>query len=305
MENNNTLPKKPDCKRPVIFGEVLYDCFPDGQAVLGGAPFNVAWHLQGFGLAPLFISRVGDDPLGHRVKDAMHSHGMNTSGLQLDSSHPTGKVTISLSGNSHSFEITPDQAYDYIDQGALPPMPDTALFYHGSLAARSPVSAQTLAVLGTRYASKRMVDVNLRSPWWQQQQVLEMVNHAWLAKLNDEELRQLVPDTDDDASRMQQLINSEKLQLLLVTRGAAGAELLTADGDSFQVAPDPVTNVVDTVGAGDALTSVLILAVLQGWPYQQALERSQSFASAIVGCRGAIVEEPGFYQPFIDAWELS
>ena len=294
-----------DIERPVIFGEVLYDCFPDGQAVLGGAPFNVAWHLQGFGRAPLFISRVGDDPLGHRVKDAMHNHGMDASGLQLDSLHPTGKVTITMSGKNHSFEIIPDQAYDYIDQGALPPLPDSTLFYHGSLAARSPVSAQTLAFLNTRYAGKRLVDVNLRSPWWQQQQVLELVDGAWLAKLNDEELQLLVPDADDDASRIQQLFNNAGLQLLLVTRGAAGAELLTATGDSFRVAPDPVTDVVDTVGAGDAMTSVLILAILQGWPWQQALERSQAFASAIVGQRGANVEEPGFYQPFIDAWELS
>jgi hypothetical protein len=63
-----------DC-RPVIFGEVLYDCFPDGEAVLGGAPFNVAWHLQGLGLSPLFISRVGDDPLGHRVRDIIERRG--------------------------------------------------------------------------------------------------------------------------------------------------------------------------------------------------------------------------------------
>ena len=294
-----------DIERPVIFGEVLYDCFPDGQAVLGGAPFNVAWHLQGFGLAPLFISRVGDDPLGHHVRDAMHNHGMDASGLQLDSLHPTGKVSITMSGNSHSFEIIPDQAYDYIDQGALPPLPDSTLFYHGSLAARSPVSAQTLAFLNTRFAGKRLVDVNLRSPWWQQQQVLELVDGAWLAKLNDEELQLLVPDADDDASRMQQLINNAGLQLLLVTRGAAGAELLTAGGDRFRVAPDAVTDVVDTVGAGDAMTSVLVLAILQGWPWQQALERSQAFASAIVGRRGAIVEEAGFYQPFINAWELS
>jgi len=294
-----------DIERPIIFGEVLYDCFPDGQAVLGGAPFNVAWHLQGFGRAPLFISRVGDDPLGHHVKDAMHNHGMDASGLQLDSLHPTGKVTITMSGKNHSFEIIPDQAYDYIDQGALPPLPDSTLFYHGSLAARSPVSAQTLAFLNTRYAGKRLVDVNLRSPWWQQQQVLELVDGAWLAKLNDEELQLLVPDADDDASRTQQLINNAGLQLLLVTRGAAGAELLTASGDSFRVAPDSVTEVVDTVGAGDAMTSVLILAILQGWPWQQALERAQAFASAIVGQRGATVEDPGFYQPFIDAWELS
>jgi len=294
-----------DCKRPVIFGEVLYDCFPDGQAILGGAPFNVAWHLQGFGLTPLFISRVGDDPLGHRVRDAMHSHGMDTSGLQLDSSHPTGKVTITLSGKSHSFEIIPEQAYDYIGRDALPPMPDNTLFYHGSLAARSPVSAQTLAFLSSRYAAKRLIDVNLRSPWWQQQQVLEMVDKAWLAKLNDEELLQLVPDADNDVKRMEQLINHAGLQLLLLTRGSAGAELLTAAGDHFRVTPDPVTDVIDTVGAGDALTSVLILAILQGWPYQQALERSQAFASAIVARRGAIVEEAGFYQPFIDRWELS
>ncbi len=37
---------------PVIFGEVLFDCFSDGNSVLGGAPFNVAWHLQAFGLSP-------------------------------------------------------------------------------------------------------------------------------------------------------------------------------------------------------------------------------------------------------------
>ena len=294
-----------DIERPIIFGEVLYDCFPDGQAVLGGAPFNVAWHLQGFGRAPLFISRVGDDPLGHHVKDAMHNHGMDASGLQLDSLHPTGKVTITMSGKNHSFEIIPDQAYDYIDQGALPPLPDSTLFYHGSLAARSPVSAQTLAFLNTRYAGKRLVDVNLRSPWWQQQQVLELVDGAWLAKLNDEELQLLVPDAYDDANRIQQLINNAGLQLLLVTRGAAGAELLTAAGESFRVVPDSVTGVVDTVGAGDAMTSVLVLAILQGWPWQQALDRSQAFASAIVGQRGATVEDPGFYQPFIDAWELS
>ena len=53
--------------RPVIFGEVLYDCFPEGEVVPGGAPFNVAWHLQGFGQNPLFLSRVGSDEAAGRV----------------------------------------------------------------------------------------------------------------------------------------------------------------------------------------------------------------------------------------------
>jgi fructokinase len=293
-----------DC-RPVIFGEVLYDCFPDGEAVLGGAPFNVAWHLQGLGLSPLFISRVGDDPLGHRVRDIIERRGMDTSGLQLDSAHPTGKVNISLSGSSHSFDIIPDQAYDYIAEDALPPLPDNALFYHGSLAARSPVSARTLSVLCSQFGDNRLVDVNLREPWWQPDSVRALLDGARLAKLNDEELLLLASAASDDKARMRQLIDTAGLQLLVVTRGASGAELMTGTGEVYRVAPDTLTHVVDTVGAGDALTSVLILGLLKGWSYAVMLERSQAFASAIVGHRGATVEAADFYLPFIEAWNLS
>ena len=55
LENNN----KKNEAIPLIFGEVLFDVYPDGTEILGGAPFNVAWHLQGFGVSPLMISRVG------------------------------------------------------------------------------------------------------------------------------------------------------------------------------------------------------------------------------------------------------
>ncbi len=292
-------------QRPVLFGEVLFDCFPDGQSVLGGAPFNVAWHLQAFGQAPLFISRIGDDALGRQVREAMLGHGMDCSGLQTDPSHPTGKVNITLNDDGHSFDILPHQAYDYIDRDALPPLPENALFYHGSLAARNPVSAQALSSLRSHSRGRRLVDINLRTPWWQRQAALQLIDGAWMAKLNDEELLQLVPDAPDDTTRIQQLMERAGLQLLLVTRGAEGAELLTANAGHYRVQPESVTAVVDTVGAGDALTSVLILALLQDWPYQQALERAQTFASAIVGRRGAIVEDAGFYQPFMNEWGLA
>jgi fructokinase len=291
--------------RPVIFGEVLYDCFPGGEVVLGGAPFNVAWHLQGMGLSPLFISRVGDDPLGHRVRDIMEHRGMNTAGLQLDSAHPTGRVNISLSGGSHSFDILPDQAYDYIVDDALPPLPDRALFYHGSLAARNPVSAATLSLLCERFGDNRLVDVNLRTPWWQRESVLHMLEGARLVKLNDEELVELAPAASDDAASMRRLIDNAGLQELVVTRGAGGAELMTGSGEVYRVVPESATHVVDTVGAGDALTSVLVLGLLHDWSYAVILERAQAFASAIVGHRGATVEAADFYQPFIEAWDLS
>jgi len=106
-------------QRPVMFGEVLFDMFPDGSVVLGGAPFNVAWHLQAFGLSPLLISRVGADALGRQVSAAMQEWGMDRSGLQLDSAHPTGTVSISFSDGEPKFDIVPNRAFDYIEDFPL------------------------------------------------------------------------------------------------------------------------------------------------------------------------------------------
>ena len=68
-----------------VFGEVLFDHFPDGRRVLGGAPFNVAWHLQAFGKRPHLISRVGDDAEGQEIRTAMRDWGMSEAGLQTGS----------------------------------------------------------------------------------------------------------------------------------------------------------------------------------------------------------------------------
>ena len=132
--------------QPVVFGEVLFDCFEDGSRVLGGAPFNVAWHLQAFGFSPLLISRVGDDPMGQQIRDTMQRWGMSVAGLQQDSAHPTGEVRISLSDGQPSFNILPDRAYDHIRADMIPPV-TPSLTYHGSLGLRQPESAAALAEL--------------------------------------------------------------------------------------------------------------------------------------------------------------
>ena len=151
--------------RPLVFGEVLYDHFPDGGVVLGGAPFNVAAHLQAFGAAPLLISRVGDDPLGHRIRDTMLHLGMDTSGLQLDSAHPTGTVDVSIEQGEPHFTILPERAYDFIDASQVPPISAPSLLYHGSLALREASSRCALEQLAARAGAPMFMDVNLRAPW--------------------------------------------------------------------------------------------------------------------------------------------
>ena len=297
--------KKTQTSRPIIFGEVLFDCFPDGSVVLGGAPFNVAWHLQAFGMAPVFISRVGDDPLGHRIRDTMHAWEMNTSGLQLDSAHPTGKVEIRFVAGEPEYDIIDQQAYDFIDATAVPPLQQDAVLYHGSLALRNAASRHALEEIRRLYTPCVLVDVNLRDPWWRQEGILQLLEGGSWVKLNEHELALLVPGVTDPADAMAQLLRDYGLELLIVTRGSAGAVAVTAAGEQARVVPRAVAEVTDTVGAGDAFTSVILLGRAHDWPLPLLLERAQQFASAIVGVRGATVNDAGFYLPFLRDWGLS
>ncbi|MEA3274819.1 MAG: carbohydrate kinase [Pseudomonadota bacterium] len=286
-----------------IFGEVLFDIFPDGKHVLGGAPFNVAWHLQAFGQTPHFISGVGDDEEGERIRTAMRGWGMDGSGLQTDPEHPTGRVTVSLDAGEPSYDIVPHCAYDYV---GLDPdhHPSCGLLYHGSLALRNQVSARSLEQLKTNRPGSIFVDVNLRDPWWSRDQVMELVTDADWVKLNQDELRLLGGNGAELEEEARRFKDDNGLTGLILTLGAQGALGLVGDEAPVTVAPSSSLPVIDAVGAGDAFASVLILGVVNAWPLSDTMERAQAFASQIVQRRGATVDARIFYQPFIDAWDL-
>jgi len=287
-----------------IFGEVLFDHFPDGDRVLGGAPFNVAWHLQAFGLAPRFISRVGADAEGEAVLAAMREWGMDTRCVQLDEQRPTGRVSVTINDGEPSYDIVTDSAWDAIEYRPGQ-VPAGALLYHGSLAVRAPVSRATLqAILREATAGRIFLDVNLRSPWWERDAVMSMFGTSHWVKLNHDELDTLAPGTGERDARARAFLSANRLQGMILTRGEAGAIAFTQDGSHAAVAPAGGITLVDTVGAGDAFTAVSILGISSGWPLELTLERAQQFASRIVGQRGATVREPSFYQPLRAAWNL-
>jgi fructokinase len=293
--------------RPLVFGEVLFDCFPDGSEVLGGAPFNVAWHLQGFGLAPLFVSRVGSDELGERILAAMTAWGMDTRGLQRDPGHSTGRVVVSFHDNEPSYEIVPEQAYDFIDGAAAQALLGAERFaslYHGSLIARH---ATARAALDKLRAAKipAFVDINLRDPWWRRPWLDEALRQARWAKLNEHELRTLASPSGEAIGEIEALAealrSSHGLQVLVVTRGAAGA-LVLADGTAAEVAPVAAGDVVDTVGAGDAFSAVTMLGLLRGWPLRELAERAVDFAAAVCRMRGATAQDSELYRRYLRKW---
>jgi len=281
--------------RPIIFGEVLFDCFPDGQAVLGGAPFNVAWHLQKFSCAPLLISSVGKDSHGDIVRATMREQGMDVSGLQVSDRYPTGQVAVTLLDGQPSYDIVTEQAYDHIDaQTAINVLPkDTpALVYHGSLVLRAEPSKATLDAILQETHAPIFLDINLREPWWKMSLLEELLQRATWVKLNDEELciatRQSISDGPELQAYAKELFNACQLERLIVTRGAQGAFVLSKDG-FVEGSPVTVENVVDTVGAGDAFSAITIAGILQGRPITETLNKALEFAAVICQQQGATV----------------
>lgn len=287
-----------------IFGEALIDQFPDGWQILGGAPFNVAWHLQAFNQQPCFISRVGRDATGDKIRQAMQAWGMAVENLQTDPDHPTGTVQVSFSNGEPGYDILADQAYDFI--AAQQPSDDRhySVIYHGTLALRNRVSEQALSDLTALHQGKVFIDVNLRAPWWQKESANQWLANAHWAKLNDDELTHLADRQNTLPETMRLFLVQHGLEVLVVTCGSRGALALSQAGEFIEVAPTADLTVVDTVGAGDAFAAVLLLGMQHGWPLPLTIQRAQTFASALVTQRGATVQDLSFYRPFIRVWNL-
>ncbi len=288
-----------------LFGEILADVFPD-RSVLGGAPFNVARHLQRFGLNPIMITRTGKDALSDELLAEMKRLGMNLTGVQCGQAYPTGHVVVHMEGAAHRFEIMPDQAYDHIHpEEILIPDPQPALVYYGTLAQRCPESRFALDVFLGNSKGKRFLDINLRKPWYDLNIIERSLLMADILKINDEELSLVAGMLDIPGEPQLQaaaLIRDFNLEQVLVTCGAGGAWLMLRDGEEVRVTGRSAIPLADTVGAGDAFAAVFILGSLQQWPAELTLGRANEFAAAICAIRGAAPESGDFYAPFLGEW---
>jgi fructokinase len=227
---------------------------------------------------------------------------MDTQGLQIDDQRPTGRVTVELVDGEPSYDIVRPSAWDAIDARRV--NTGCSMLYHGTLALRDQASLTALEAIRSNIQGPVFVDVNLRSPWWDRDSVLSQLAPADWVKLNSDELELLIPSGQSDSDSALEFIERHTLDGVILTHGGEGAEILTAGGEHVRAKPEDGIDIVDTVGAGDAFASVILLGLASDWPLQQMLERAQSFASRIVGCRGATVSDPAFYRPFIESWHL-
>ncbi|MEO0565437.1 MAG: PfkB family carbohydrate kinase, partial [Chloroflexota bacterium] len=118
---------------------------------------------------------------------------------------------------------------------------------------------------------------------------------AALVKCNAAEaaayLDTLLTTDSDYAAAARSLVDQLSLSVgMVVTRGSAGSTLATADGDVHHLPAPSVTDVFDTVGAGDTAIAVTTLALTVGAPPKDAVTLA-NYAS------GLVVRRVGNYTP--------
>lgn len=296
-----------------VFGEVLWDVLPDAR-LAGGATMNVAAHLQRYAMDVAFISRVGHDELGDELLAFMAQHGLDTRWVQTGETHLTGIAKANVSdSNEVTYKILHPVAWDYIqfDAAAAEQVTASDFFIYGTLAARDRTSRDTLlrylAGPGSRHAQTRVFDVNLRPPHYTREQVLELLGFADIVKMNEHEIREVtgwLTTFESEKQAMAFLIGHFKLDMLVLTRGADGAMVLTSTGEYHQHAGFTV-EVADTIGSGDAFLGAFLYQTATGHPLSESLEFACAAGAFVAGKAGAL---PAFdetdIQEFIHAQRL-
>lgn len=272
--------------RVIVVGSVNIDLvvtsarLPDpGETVIGGTYSqhhggkggNQAVAAARSGGRVAFVGAVGDDAFGRDARGALDAEGVDTSelltlpgvatGVALIQVDAVGENTVNVAGGANR-SLTVDLVRGALER--LQPRPgDVVLVGH-----EIPTAVATAALAWGREAGA----TTILNPAPAHGLDATTVAMAELVTPNEGELAVL------QASGVQP-------QACLVSLGAAGARLTTAQGDSLIAAPRVVA--VDTVGAGDTLNGALAAGIAAGLPLPEAARRAVWAASLAVTRAGA------------------
>jgi len=272
----------------VIWGEVLWDLFPEG-AELGGAPANVAWHVGQAGGWPRLISRVGDDEHGHDAI-ARLEESVDTSLVQVDEERATGVVEVALDAGEAKYKLVPGRAWERIeltDEGREA-LDEAGVLVFGTLAQRTPEGLAQWRDAIEHARCMKVCDLNLRGGRLPEgdyaKAVLEAVEAADVLKVNAKELAVLGQwqGWKDPIAELR-----TRPRVLAVTHGADGSTLYGESGSAIEIAGVRARANGDNVGCGDAYLAILVHGMTLGWDLARSGRAASRWAAAVAECRGA------------------
>ena len=279
----------------VTMGRVGVDLYPEQIGVhlpdvrsfaksLGGTATNVAVAASRLGARSAVVTKVGDDPFGTYVRQALEGFGVDT---RYVSSHPTLRTPVVFC------EIFPPDEFPLLFYRE-PKAPDMELdagdldldairaarifWVTGTGLSDEPSRSATLAALEARArVGITVLDLDYRPMFWSSREearkwVQAALPYVTVAVGNQDECDTAVGVREPRAAA--DALRAFGVELAIVKQGPKGV-LAVDDDTAVEVPPVPV-EVVNGLGAGDAFGGALCHGLLEGW----ALERTMRFCNA-------------------------
>lgn len=308
--------------RVVCVGDVMLDRFVYGEvtrvspeapipvcrvknetAMLGGAG-NVVRNMVALGAGVDFVSVVGDDEIAGDVDLLLRDLAGVSHSLSVEADRPTTSKIRYVAGGQQLLradrEITtpvPDGIADELVAAVERALRDAALLIvsdYGKGVVTDTLAASLIEIARkagkpvivdpksrdfARYAGASLITPNLR-------ELSEAAGH----ELSSE---------DDIVAAARGLLSGTGIDTMLVTRGAQGMSLITADGaDHF---PSRAREVFDVSGAGDTVIATLAAGIAAGLSFVNAAQLANVAAGIVVGKTGTAVAYTGDILEDIDS----
>ena len=209
----------------------------------GGRGANQAAAAARLGAAVRMLGAVGDDADGQAMVENLRRAGVDTSGIRVVA-EPTGTALITVDAAGENTIVVCAGANDAVE-AAGPFASDEAVLAQLEI---PPHAIEALAASVPGFFALNAAPARDVRP--------SVLRRADLVIVNDAEFSALPAVS---AAR-----------LVVVTHGARGASLWR-EGERVLTAPSPAVDAVSAVGAGDAFSAAITLAVHAGWPDEVAL----------------------------------
>ncbi|GAB4525001.1 MAG: bifunctional ADP-heptose synthase [Anaerolineae bacterium] len=303
-------------RRVLVLGDIFLDEYLIGKAtrmsreapvpvlefesrrLLPGGAGNPAANITALGSQAVQIGVVGDDAMGTQLREVLRARGIDTSGIITDANRPTTVKTRIMAQMGLRFP----QQVARLDRLSRDPI-SAEIQAQIMQAVRDQLTAAD-AVLFSDYQTGLLTSELVNGLRTMAAGVLltadaqgELAKYAGftLVKCNADEARtylqrDLVSDEDFNRAACDLYDALELTGAMVITRGAEGITLGMAGGTTHHSPAPLVTDVYDTVGAGDTTIAVMALALTAGAQMAEAAALA-NYAS------GLVVRRVGNYAP--------
>jgi rfaE bifunctional protein kinase chain/domain len=275
--------------------------YVDRKLVPGGAT-NVARNIRALGAEVWVSGVIGNDPVGHDLRQLLEDDGIHCSDLIAATDRATSTKTRIWAGGDQQPVQQQVCRIDRVERAAV--APELCQQAIAGLNDRMPkIDAAIISDYEISMVDEAIIENVLRHGETEGKPVT-VDSHGDLARFksaaaftpNQPEVEftlgrtlHTIEELEAAGAALLELLDSK---VLLITRGSEGMSLFAAGAMPYHMPALGKGRVIDPTGAGDTVSAVLTLALLVGLPPPRAAMMAAAAASIVVRKLGAAVAMP-------------